>query len=213
MEERLQKLLAQANITSRRKAEEFIEQGRVTVNGVIAKLGAKADPVKDRVELDGVALRLSPQRLYIALNKPKQVLSTTEPHGDDKRRTVFDIVDIPEHLFTIGRLDADSEGLIVLTNDGELANKLSHPRFAHTKTYKVEVIGLPTAETIEKWQDGVYLEEDGRTAPCIVQIAKGGQRSTILRIIMTEARSAKSVASPKNSDIPSCSSSASRSGC
>jgi pseudouridine synthase len=97
------------------------------------------------------------------------------------------LIGLKEHLFSIGRLDADSEGMVVMTNDGDLAQKLSHPRYRHTKTYKVEVHGLPTAETLDKWRQGVFLE-DGKTAPCFVEITHGSVRGSTLRVIMTEGK-------------------------
>jgi 23S rRNA pseudouridine2605 synthase len=188
MKERVHKLLAEANIGSRRESELLIEQGRVRVNGAIITVGDKADKDTDTIEVDGQKVNFGRSRKrYIALYKPKQVLSTHEPHQGDDRQTVFDLVPVKERLFSIGRLDADSEGLIVLTNDGEMAQRLSHPRFKHTKTYKVQVVGLPSERALERWQSGVELE-DGMTAPCIVRIVKGDPRETTLRIIMTEGK-------------------------
>lgn len=189
MKTRLQKLMAEANIASRRGAEELIEQGRVRLNGKVATLGDKADLETDVVEVDGVVLRGSAQKkVYFALYKPRQVLTTSLPHRGDERRTVLDFIPYTGHLFTIGRLDADSEGLVVLTNDGELTQRLTHPRFHHTKTYRVTVHGLPTEETLERWQNGVWLEDEGRTAPCSVTITKGSPKETVLRIVMTEGK-------------------------
>jgi pseudouridine synthase len=188
MKERVHKLLAEANIGSRREAEILIEQGRVRVNGAVIRVGDKADKDTDIIEVDGQRVVFGRiQKRYIALYKPKQVLSTHEPHRGDNRRTVFDLVPFKERLFSIGRLDADSEGLIVLTNDGEMAQRLSHPRFKHTKTYKAQVVGLPSERTLERWQAGVELE-DGMTAPCVVKIIKGSPRETTLRIVMTEGK-------------------------
>jgi 23S rRNA pseudouridine2605 synthase len=191
VKERVQKLMAQANIASRRAAESLIEQGRVRVNGKVIKLGDQADPLLDMIEVDGQKLVFSDTKTYIAVNKPRNVLSTTDPHEGDGRRTVRDLIPVDGHLFSIGRLDADSEGLMVFTNDGELANRLSHPRYRHTKTYKVVVHGLPTLETIERWQKGITLiDEDGTsytTKPCYVKITDGG-RETTLRIVMTEGK-------------------------
>lgn len=181
--------MAQANIGSRRACEELISQGRVRVNGVVVTLGAKADPAVDTVEVDGEKLPLSDQRkIYVALNKPKDVLSTSLPHKDDPRPTVYDFIPMKEHLFTIGRLDADSDGLIVLTNDGALVQKLTHPSYRHTKKYKVVVYGLPTAETIAKWEKGVSLGEDGMTSPCSVRITDGDKSFSTLEIVMTEGK-------------------------
>ena len=181
--------MAEANVASRRGAEELIERGRVRVNGKIATIGDKADPETDVIEVDGEQLHFGPQnKVYFALYKPRQVLTTSQPHRGDERRTVLDLIPYKGHLFSIGRLDADSEGLVVLTNDGVLTQRLTHPRFHHTKTYKVTVHGLPSEDVIRRWQDGVWLEEDGKTAPCSVTIAKGGVKETVLRIVMTEGK-------------------------
>ncbi len=188
MKERVQKLMAQANVGSRRANEELIRQGRVRVNGNVIKIGDQADPATDVIEVDGARLDLATQpKVYIAFNKPLNVLTTNVRRRDDERRTVRDFIPIEGHLFTIGRLDAESEGLIVLTNDGELTNRLTHPRYGHTKTYRATVYGLPSAETITKWESGVYLEE-GKTAPCSVQVVKGGRDLTTLEIVMTEGK-------------------------
>lgn len=190
MKERVQKLMAQANIGSRRASEDLIRQGRVKVNGETIELGAKADPQNDTITVDGVPLRVEDQqKIYIALNKPVNVLSTHTHRKDDKRPIVPDLVPYKEHLFMIGRLDAESQGLMVLTNDGELANKLTHPRYQHTKTYKVTVYGLPTGEALEQWERGVYLpDEEGKTAPCSVRVLKGSKGLSTLEIVMTEGK-------------------------
>jgi 23S rRNA pseudouridine2605 synthase len=188
MKERVQKLMAQANIGSRRAAEELIRAGRVRVNGKVVELGTKADPETDVIEVDGERLLFDQQRkVYYAVNKPLNVLSSSESHHKDQRKTVRELLPVEGHLFTIGRLDAESEGLMVLTNDGDMAQRITHPRYGHTKTYKVMVYGLPSRETIEQWENGIYLEE-GKTAPCSVQIIKGGKEVTTLRIVMTEGK-------------------------
>ncbi|MBI1279439.1 MAG: pseudouridine synthase [Anaerolineaceae bacterium] len=192
MKERVQKLMAQANIGSRRACEDIISQGRVRVNGKVIHLGDQADPQTDVIEVDGTKIAFPDQKLYIAFNKPKYVLSTDEPHEGDTRKIITDFLPFKEHLFSAGRLDADSEGLMVLTNDGDLANTLTHPRYRHTKTYKVVVSGLPTQETLQQWQKGVQLEnEDGTidyTGPCYVQVTDGGEKESTLRIVMTEGK-------------------------
>ncbi|MFQ3568657.1 MAG: pseudouridine synthase [Aggregatilineales bacterium] len=189
MKERLQKLLATANVGSRRAAEALIEQGRVRVNGKTASLGDKADPSIDVIEVDGQRLRFDEaHKIYVALYKPKNVLSTSEPHRSDKRRTVHDMVPFKEHLFIVGRLDADSEGLVVLTNDGDLANRLTHPRYRHTKTYRVTVHGLPSAETIARWEAGIHLGEGEKTAPCAVEIVRGSVNGSVLRVTLAEGK-------------------------
>jgi 23S rRNA pseudouridine2605 synthase len=195
MKHRLQKLLAQANLGSRRATEEFIIAGRVKVNGEVAILGTKADPEVDVVTLDGEKLDLKTPPVYIAYYKPVNVLSTTErQHGDD-RPTVREMVPVEGHLFILGRLDVESEGLIILTNDGELTNKLTHPRYEHTKTYQVTVYGHPDHKALEVWQKGIMLtEEDGgevkdiQTAPCFVETIRREGDTTLLKVVMTEGR-------------------------
>ncbi len=192
MKERVQKLMAQANLGSRRGCEDIIRQGRVRVNGAVIHLGDQADPQTDVIEVDGEKLSFPEGHTYIAYNKPKNIVSSNVRYPGDERRTVREMIPVEGHLFTIGRLDADSEGLIILTNDGDLANRLSHPRYNHTKTYKVVVYGLPSAETIQKWQEGVYLQDEEdekpqKTAPCYVKITDGGKETT-LRIVMTEGK-------------------------
>jgi len=186
--ERVQKLMAQADIGSRRKCEKIIDQGRVRVNGKVITLGDKADPEKDTILVDGEKINVADfEPIYIVVNKPKGVLSTNKAPDGDNRPTIRELVEVPGHLFTIGRLDADSEGLMVLTNDGDITNKLSHPRYEHTKTYKVTVHGRVSKDTIEKWEQGIWLD-NSRTAACSVEILDSNKRSTTLRIVMVEGR-------------------------
>lgn len=188
MLERVQKLMARANVASRRACEELIVAGRVRINGQTATLGDKADPSKDIVTVDGVTLDLKQfHKTYIAYYKPINVLSTTEPHRGDDRPTVREMIPVEGHLFTIGRLDAESEGLIILTNDGDTANRLAHPRYQHTKTYKVTVHGTPSRQVLEQWQDGVWVDGE-LTAPCYIRVLHEAHDTTILRIVMTEGR-------------------------
>lgn len=188
--ERVQKLMSQAGLASRRESEKIIQQGRVKVNGKVITLGDKADPDRDTVTVDGQRLKLQGiEQVYYVLNKPTNVLSTNKaPEGDD-RATVREMIPHEGHLFTIGRLDAESEGLMVMTNDGDLANRLAHPRYEHTKTYKITVYGEPTEATLEHWQNGVWLEE-GRTAPCYVKVLDTDKANgtTVLRIVMIEGK-------------------------
>ncbi len=186
-QQRVHKIMAQADIGSRRKCEEIIRQGRVRVNGKVIKLGAKADAAKDQIYVDGQRIASAFEPLYIVVNKPAGVLSTTKAEKGDERPTIRELVEAPGRLFTIGRLDADSEGLMVLTNDGELADKISHPRYEHTKTYKVTVKGKVARSTVEAWESGVWLD-DSRTAACSVKVLQSSKRSTILRIVMIEGR-------------------------
>lgn len=186
--ERVQKLMARANLGSRRACEGIIEEGRVRINGELATLGDKADPEKDTVTVDGQRLKLEnyEPRFYV-FNKPTNVLSTNKaPQGDD-RPTVRELIPVDGHLFTIGRLDAESEGLMVLTNDGDVTNQLAHPRYEHTKTYKVWVYGQPDDDTLEAWERGVWLD-GSRTAPCYIRVLEQNRKMTVLRIIMIEGR-------------------------
>ncbi|HEY74593.1 MAG TPA: rRNA pseudouridine synthase [Thermoflexia bacterium] len=186
MEERLQKILARAGFGSRRACEELIRQGRVAVNGEVAQLGQKADPERDRITVDGEPIRLKREYTYIALHKPRGVLSD-EGDGTGRLPTVRDLVDLPGHLFPVGRLDLRSEGLILLTDDGDLAFRLTHPRFGHEKEYHVLVEGRPSEETLEKWRRGVLL--DGRrTAPARVEVMRAEQDRTWLRVVLREGR-------------------------
>ncbi|PJF40439.1 MAG: rRNA pseudouridine synthase [Chloroflexi bacterium] len=191
MKERVQKLMAQADVGSRRACEELIRQGRVRVNGHIIELGAKADPSKDTIDVDGKRLEFDNHELvYFAINKPRNVLSTNTTRRDEHRQTVRELIPYNGHLFMVGRLDADSDGLVVLTNDGELTNKLTHPRYQHTKTYRVVVYGRPDSSTLAKWQRGVWIDGE-KTAPCEVRVLKFDQPRkglTTLQIIMTEGR-------------------------
>ena len=186
MEERLQKILARAGFGSRRACEELIRQGRVAVNGQVAQLGQKADPNRDRITVDGKSVRAKRPCIYVVLHKPQGVLSD-EGDGSGCLPTVRDLVPLPGHLFPVGRLDLRSEGLILLTDDGDLAYRLTHPRFGHEKEYRVLVEGEPDEATLEKWRRGVLL--DGRrTAPAKVAIARREKGSTWLRVILREGR-------------------------
>lgn len=158
MEERLQKILARAGFGSRRACEDLIRQGRVTVNRQVAQLGQKADPGRDRITVDGRQLHLSHHCIYVAFHKPRGVLSD---ESSDHRPTVRDMVPLQGHLFPVGRLDLRSEGLILLTNDGELAHRLTHPRYEHQKEYLALVEGRPTEATLRRMLEGV--ERDGET--------------------------------------------------
>lgn len=188
MQERLQKLLAQAGYGSRRACEEFIIAGRVQVNGEVAELGQKADLSVDKVTLDGKQLRPTVQKdlVYIALYKPRNVLSAVE--GQDDRQTVRDLIPIEGHFYPVGRLDFDSEGLILMTNDGDLANKLTHPRYGHQKEYRVLVARRPEEEQLEIWRRGVVLEDGDKTAPADVMFTSMSGKGAWLRIIMGEGK-------------------------
>lgn len=185
-EDRVQKILSQAGFGSRRGCEKFIEEGRVTVNGIKITLGAKADPAKDDIRLDGLPIRRAEKKVYIAVHKPKNMLSLNAP--DDDRPTIFDIVKDERHLYPVGRLDFDSEGLVLLTNDGELANQLSHPRYEHDKEYEVRVSRRPDAKQLEIWRRGIVLEDGYRTLPAKVDVASYTKKGAWLTVVLREGK-------------------------
>ncbi len=186
-EERLQKILARAGYGSRRACEVLISDRRVKVNGVFAILGSKADPDKDQISVDGQVLpKLKAPSIYIALHKPRGVLSDNVP--DDPRKTVHDLVPVTGHLFVVGRLDYDSEGLMLLTNDGDMANRLTHPRYGHEKEYRVLLVTQPDEKQLEAWRHGVVLEDGYKTAPADVKIESQAGKGTWIRVIMREGR-------------------------
>ena len=160
--ERLQKIIARAGICSRREAEKIILAGRVTVEGKIVKeLGAKAD-LKQKICVDGNPLTFNAEKIYILLNKPRGYVSTA--HDERGRKTILDLINTSERVYPVGRLDLNSEGLILLTNDGELTNLLIHPRFEVKKTYRAKISGVITEEKLDKLRSGIELD-DGLTAP------------------------------------------------
>lgn len=186
MEERLQKILSRAGLGSRRACEVLIAAGRVRLNGSVAELGSKADPAKDQITLDGKPLPKAEPLVYIALHKPRGVLSTVE--STDPRPTVRDLVPVPGTLYPVGRLDAESEGLILLTNDGELANHLTHPRYGHEKEYRVLVARHPDQEQLDAWRHGVILEDGTHTQPAEVVVEKASGKGAWLRAVLREGR-------------------------
>ncbi|MEJ5301764.1 MAG: pseudouridine synthase [Thermodesulforhabdaceae bacterium] len=180
---RLQKVIAASGLTSRRKAEEFILEGRVRVNGdVVRELGTKVNPFSDEILVDGQPLPKRPPRIYLMLNKPRFYVTTRrDPQG---RPIVMDLVEeFRDIVFPVGRLDFDAEGLLLLTNDGSLANRLIHPRFGVKKEYLVLVRGHPGKWVLNKWREGVYLEE-GKTAPAEVEVIKRERTRTWLRVVL-----------------------------
>ena len=184
--ERLQKVLAAAGLGSRRQCEELIQAGRVEVNKkVTIKLGTRVDPVLDEVRVDGEPLPKT-RRVYYAVNKPDGVISTNQdPSG---RPRVIDLLATKEiRMFTVGRLDLHSEGLILLTNDGQWANLLSHPRFGVEKIYRVEVAGSPARETLQKLREGIHLAEAFVQVPQIT-VKSTRKNSTTLEMTLSEGR-------------------------
>ncbi len=188
MPERLQKILAQAGYGSRRACEDFITAGRVRVNGQIASLGQKADPAIDKVTVDGKPIAAAEKLVYIALYKPRNVLSTVESERGDERQTVSELVTVAEHVHPVGRLDFDSEGLVLMTNDGALTNRLTHPKFGHQKEYRVLLARRPDPDQLETWRRGVILEDGYKTAPTEVRFETGQGKGAWVRVIMGEGR-------------------------
>lgn len=194
MRERLQKILARAGHGSRRSAEALITAGRVTVNGArVTELGAQADPAVDLIELDGQPLRLEAPHVYLVMNKPAGLLTAVrDPRG---RRTVMDLLppDLPPHVFPVGRLDRDTEGLLIFTDDGDLAHRLAHPRYEIEKEYHALVAGTPPPRALESLRRGVDIE-GRRTAPATVDVArppyghKPRDGHTWLRLVVHEGR-------------------------
>jgi pseudouridine synthase len=178
-QERLQKILASAGVASRRKSEGLILEGLVEVNGeVVTELPVFADREKDTIKVRGKKIKF-PQRQYWLLNKPKNVICTNrDPRG---RTKAVDLIPSDEKLVCVGRLDTDTTGLIILTNDNELANKLTHPRYEVPKTYAATVKGRPSNEQIEKVKKGVRLSE-GHTGPAVVKVLKRGRGESLIEL-------------------------------
>lgn len=192
MEERLQKILSQWGIASRRQAEKLIVDGRVRLNGAIAQLGQKANPTIDSIQVDGRSISPSnrPSAIYLLLNKPFGLVSTCrDPRG---QTTVLDLLPTSlrhdQGIHPVGRLDADSTGALLLTNDGQLTFQLTHPRHQTPKTYQVQVQGRPNASSLQQWRQGIVLS--GRqTLPAEVKIVEPSLRNqTLLEITLREGR-------------------------
>lgn len=188
-QQRLQKVLARAGYGSRRACEQLILQGRVRVNGeVVRQLGRQVDPTIDRIEVDDQLVRLPEQYTYILLHKPAGYVTTrSDRHAP---RTVMQLLKgIHAPVFPVGRLDADTTGALLLTDDGELAYRLTHPRYGVNKTYLVEVRGTPDEDAIRRLQEGVVLEE-GTTSPARVQVIRHlpQRKTTLLRLTLHEGR-------------------------
>ncbi len=190
---RLQKFLAHSGFGARRKCEAFIFDGRVTINGVVATIGQSVQP-GDEVRVDGTPIKQQEEKIYIALHKPVDYSSDL---GDARNKSMFELVSISQsqshRLFGVGRLDKDSSGLILLTNDGDFAHHLTHPRFEHEKEYRVLVKGVPNDVVLLQWRTGVLLEgETTKTAPARVSVAEtqrvGTREFAWLRITMHEGR-------------------------
>jgi len=185
VEERIQKVLARVGVGSRRAVEKMIESGRIAVNGKTATLGDKIDADKDQVELDGSLVPLAENLVHYLLNKPAGVVATAaDPEG---RPTVVDLVDPGQRVWPVGRLDLDSEGAIIVTNDGDLALRLTHPRYEVPKTYLAEVDGSLSSSALTSLRKGVQLE-DGPTAPTDARILDRAGGHTLIEMTIAEGR-------------------------
>jgi len=184
--ERIGKVLAAAGFGSRRSCEQWVTEGRVRVNGRrTAELPLLVDPEKDHIVVDGKPLR-AVRRVYYLLHKPRGVYCT-QNDPDGRTRAVDLMKGVRQRVFPVGRLDADSAGLLIMTNDGELTQKLTHPRFATPKTYRVEVQGCPSAAVLEKLRRGVWLSE-GKTAPATIKVVHKDRLKAALEITLREGR-------------------------
>ncbi len=185
---RLNKFLAHAGVCSRREADRWIAEGRVSVNGrVVQELGGKVDPARDRIVANGTIVRGAEEKpVYILLNKPAgRVVSVKDPFG---RPTVMELLEhVPARVYPVGRLDLDTEGALLLTNDGDLALRLTHPRFGVVKVYEVRVEGEPQDEDLDKVRHGIFLE-GRRSAPARVLVVRRGRRHTTLKVEIREGR-------------------------
>ncbi len=189
MAERLQKILSQAGVASRRAAEKLIAEGRVSVNGqTVREMGTKADLATDDIRVDGRRIKSAEKLRYILLYKPAGYVTTRS--DPQRRRTVIDLLQgVREYVYPVGRLDYDTEGLLLLTNDGDLAARLTHPRHGVERTYEAKVAGMPDDEAIDQLRNGIPL--DGRrTLPADVMLLNKGRRdrSGVLRITIREGR-------------------------
>jgi 23S rRNA pseudouridine2605 synthase len=184
--DRLQKIIAAAGLASRRKAEELIQQGRVSVNGkTVTELGTRADPEIDHIKVDGKLVRVQRRRFYILLNKPKQVVSTvSDPQG---RVKVTDLVKLRERIYPVGRLDYETEGLILLTNDGEFARIAGRAGEALAKHYEVKVRSSPDADTLNRLRAGIRLKSGTKLAKCEITSVKQGNNSWF-EVILTQGK-------------------------
>lgn len=187
MAERIQKLMAQAGIGSRRHNEKLIRQGRVQLNDRLATLGDRAEPGRDVITVDGRVINITAGHTYVALHKPKGVISSLEDELHEGRTTVRELIPLPGHIYPVGRLDKQSEGLMLLTDDGQLAHRLTHPRYGHEKEYEVTLVGALADEMISQWRRGLRL--DGKmTAPAGVVLIERTAEQTHLRLTMREGR-------------------------
>jgi len=185
--ERLQKILSKSGYGSRRDCEKIIAEGRVTVNNELTKLGDKADYATDVIRVDNKIIpKPETATIYLAFYKPRKVLSEIKKLDD--RPVITDFIPLDDYFFIVGRLDYDSEGLLLLTNDGEIANRLTHPRYEHEKEYHVQISKAPDHEQLNIWRKGVVIEGGHRTLPARVDILQQDKTGKWLRVIMKEGK-------------------------
>ena len=185
-EERLQKILAHGGFGSRRHCEELITAGRVLLNGRKPQLGEKADAALDKIEVDFVPMVRAEALCYVALNKPRGIECTLAPQND--RTGVRALINLPGRLYPVGRLDADSEGLVLMTNDGELTNALTHPRYGHEKEYHVLLDRIPDAQQLATWRRGLVLEGGDHTLPAEVETMYESSSGSWVKVVLREGR-------------------------
>ena len=189
MIQRVQKILREWGVASRREAERMILAGRVNLNGIPVQLGDRADATKDKIEVDGVRLTYRPTLIYILLHKPKGVVSTCK--DPQKRKTVIDLLDpelrLGQGIHPVGRLDRNSSGALLLTNDGTLTLSLTHPRYHLPKTYQVWVEGYPPESSLQQWREGIILDNQ-KTLPAKVEVLTRKENKTLLKVVIKEGR-------------------------
>ncbi len=185
MKERLQKYIASCGAASRRAAEKMIYDGRIKVNGLVVKEIVMVDGDCDRVELDGMVLRPEDKKLYIVMNKPVGVI--TSSRDQFKRRTVLDLVGIKERVYPVGRLDYDTSGLLILTNDGDIANRITHPSKQVDKEYEAEILGVPNDDEIKRFMEGLKID-DYITSPAIFRMVEKGRETCKAKIVIHEGK-------------------------
>jgi 23S rRNA pseudouridine2605 synthase len=186
MQERLQKVMAQAGLGSRRQCEDLIRAGRVLVNGRVAVLGVRVNAGSDDIRIDGERMKAAEPYVYVALYKPQGVLSSLRSQGG--RSTVRELVPVEQRLYPVGRLDIESEGLILMMNDGEIAHRLTHPRYGHEKEYRVLLSRIPDESQLEAWRRGVVLPDGSRTRKARVWLEDAKRNTAWVRVVMREGR-------------------------
>ncbi len=186
MNERLQKVLARAGLGSRRYCEDLIRSGRVRVNGAVALLGSKVNVGEDQITVDGDLLAMPAENRYIKFHKPVGYLCSTKSQGG--RPTIFALINVPERVYPVGRLDMPSEGLLLLTDDGQLTNRLTHPRYQHEKEYRLLFQETPTENQMRRWRSGMTLPDGHKTKPSAFALEQVEDGGAWCRIVMREGR-------------------------